>query len=329
MNFPGSGNYHLPLMERLHSKDLIGLEGITREELELVFSTADTFREFLDRPIRKLPTLRGKTILNMFFEASTRTQASFDLAAKRLSADTVSVSKKGSSVEKGETLLDTLRNIDAMRIDAVVIRHSAPGAPLFLARNTEASVINAGDGLHEHPTQALLDMFTLRGEMGDFKAKRVLITGDILHSRVARSNIFGMKAWGAEVVLCGPKPLVPEEFRAMGAEVSWNLAEEIPKADVIMALRIQNERLSESYFPSIREYRRLFGITADKMALAKDGVVLMHPGPVNWEVELDPRVTEMVKTVILDQVTNGVAIRMAVFYLLMAGSKEEEDGTVA
>ncbi|MGB9590687.1 MAG: aspartate carbamoyltransferase catalytic subunit [candidate division WOR-3 bacterium] len=316
-------------MERLHSKDLITLEGISREELELLFSTADTFREFLDRPIRKLPTLRGKTILNMFFEASTRTQASFDLAAKRLSADTVSVSKKGSSVEKGETLLDTLRNIEAMKIDAVVIRHSAPGAPLFLARNTSASVINAGDGLHEHPTQALLDMFTLRREMGDFAGKRILITGDILHSRVARSNIFGMRAWGAYVVLCGPRPLVPEDFRSLGAEVSWNLAEEIPKADVIMALRIQNERLSESYFPSIREFRRLFGITADKISLAKENVILMHPGPVNWEVELDPRVTEMVKTVILDQVTNGVAIRMAVFYLLIAGAREEQDGAIA
>jgi len=319
----------LPLMERLRSKDLIGLEGITREELELIFITADTFRVFLERPIRKLPTLRGKTILNMFFEASTRTQASFDLAAKRLSADTVSVSKKGSSVEKGETLLDTLRNIDAMKIDAVVIRHSAPGAAAFLARNTEASVINAGDGLHEHPTQALLDMFTLRREMGDFKGKRILIIGDILHSRVARSNIFGMKAWGADVALCGPRPLVPEEFRAMGAEVSWNLEEEIPKADVIMALRIQNERLSESFFPSVREFRRLYGITPDKIAKAKDNVILMHPGPVNWDVELDPRVTEMVKTVILDQVTNGVAVRMAVLYLLLAGAKEEENGTTA
>ncbi|MEO0179757.1 MAG: aspartate carbamoyltransferase catalytic subunit [candidate division WOR-3 bacterium] len=316
-------------METLFSKDLVGLEGITKPELELIFSTAETFREFLDRPIRKLPTLRGKTILNMFFEASTRTQASFDLAAKRLSADTVSVSKKGSSVEKGETLLDTLRNIDAMKIDAVVIRHSAPGAPHFLARHTQASVINAGDGLHEHPTQALLDMFTLMREMGDFSGKRVLIVGDILHSRVARSNIFGMRAWGANVVLCGPRPLVPEEFRGLGAEVSWDIDAEIPKADVIMALRIQRERLSASFFPSVREYRRLFGITAERIARAKEGVILMHPGPVNWEVELDPRVPEMVKTVILDQVTNGVAIRMAILYLLLAGSKEESNGSSA
>ncbi|MEO0191647.1 MAG: aspartate carbamoyltransferase catalytic subunit [candidate division WOR-3 bacterium] len=316
-------------METLFSKDLVGLEGITKPELELIFSTAETFREFLDRPIRKLPTLRGKTILNMFFEASTRTQASFDLAAKRLSADTVSVSKKGSSVEKGETLLDTLRNIDAMKIDAVVIRHSAPGAPHFLARHTQASVINAGDGLHEHPTQALLDMFTLMREMGDFSGKRVLIVGDILHSRVARSNIFGMGAWGANVVLCGPRPLVPEEFRGLGAEVSWDIDAEIPKADVIMALRIQRERLSASFFPSVREYRRLFGITAERIARAKEGVILMHPGPVNWEVELDPRVPEMVKTVILDQVTNGVAIRMAILYLLLAGSKEESNGSSA
>ncbi|MEO0141348.1 MAG: aspartate carbamoyltransferase catalytic subunit [candidate division WOR-3 bacterium] len=316
-------------METLFSKDLVGLEGITKPELELIFSTAETFREFLDRPIRKLPTLRGKTILNMFFEASTRTQASFDLAAKRLSADTVSVSKKGSSVEKGETLLDTLRNIDAMKIDAVVIRHSAPGAPHFLARHTQASVINAGDGLHEHPTQALLDMFTLMREMGDFSGKRVLIVGDILHSRVARSNIFGMRAWGANVVLCGPRPLVPEEFRGLGAEVSWDIDAEIPKADVIMALRIQRERLSASFFPSVREYRRLFGITAERIARAKEGVILMHPGPVNWEVELDPRVPEMVKTVILDQVTNGVAIRMAILYLLLAGAKEESNGSSA
>jgi len=311
-------------MDTLSSKDLLGLEGIKKQELELIFTTADSFREFLDRPIRKLPTLRGKTILNLFFEASTRTQASFDMAAKRLSADTVSVSKKGSAVEKGETLLDTLRNIEAMRIDAVVIRHSAPGAPAFLARNTDASVINAGDGLHEHPSQGLLDMFTLRQELGDFAGKRILIVGDILHSRVARSNLFGMKAWGADVVFCGPPTLVPREFEALGAEVSWNLDEEIPKADVVMALRIQNERLTESFFPSVREFRKFYGITADRMAGAKDNVILMHPGPVNWEVELDPRVQDTIKTVILDQVTNGVAVRMAIYYLLITGGKDAE-----
>ena len=313
------------MMDTLPSKDLLGLKGITREELELIFSTADSFLEFLNRPVRKLPTLRGKTILNLFFEASTRTQASFDMAAKRLSADTVSVSKKGSAVEKGETLLDTLRNIQAMKIDAVVIRHSAAGAPHFLARNTSASVINAGDGLHEHPSQALLDMFTLRKELGDFAGKRVLIVGDILHSRVARSNVFGMKAWGADVVLCGPPTLVPKDLAQMGSEVSWDLDAEMPKADVIMALRIQNERLTESYFPSVREFRKHFGLTPERMSRAKDNAILMHPGPVNWEVELDPKVQNMVKTVILDQVTNGVAVRMAIFYLLIAGGKEEED----
>ncbi len=303
-------------------KHLLGLEGISKAEMEEIFHAADVFSEFLKRPLRKLPTLRGKTILNMFFEPSTRTQASFDLAAKRLSADTVSVSKRGSAVEKGETLLDTLKNIEAMKIDAVVIRHSAPGAPHFLARHTNASVINAGDGAHEHPTQALLDIYTMLREFGDVAGKRVLIVGDVLHSRVARSDVFGLKAWGAEVVLCGPPTLVPKELEALGARVSWDLDSEIGEVDVVMALRIQRERMGKGFYPSIREYRRFWGITRERARMMKPGALLMHPGPVNWEVELDPEATEETRTVILDQVTNGVAIRMAVFYLLLAGGGE-------
>jgi len=258
----------------------------------------------------------------MFFEPSTRTQSSFDLAAKRLSADTVSVSTRGSAVQKGESLLDTLLNIDAMKADAFVIRHWASGAPHFLARYTKAAVINAGDGTHEHPTQALLDILTMQDRFGSIEGLDVLIVGDILHSRVARSNIFGLKKLGAKVTLSGPPTLLPEYFQDLGADISYDVDEAVKDKDVIMALRIQKERLEEAYFPSIREYRKFFGITIERLRKAKENAVIMHPGPVNWGVELDFDLLQERESLILNQVTNGVAVRMAVLYLFIKGEKE-------
>lgn len=310
--------------QQVKRKDLLGLQDLDREEIELILDTARSLREILERPIKKVPTLKGKTVVNMFFEPSTRTQSSFDLAAKRLSADTVSVSTKGSAVQKGESLLDTLLNIDAMKADAFIIRHWASGAPHFLARHTEAAVINAGDGTHEHPTQALLDMLTMQDKFGKIDGLNVLIVGDILHSRVARSNVFGLKKMGASVTLAGPPTLLPEHFESLGVEISYNIDEAVKDKDVIMALRIQKERLEEAYFPSIREYRKFFGITRERLRKAKDKAVIMHPGPVNWGVELDFDLLQERESLILDQVTNGVAIRMAVLYLFVRGEKSHE-----
>jgi aspartate carbamoyltransferase catalytic subunit len=308
--------------EGFKRKDLLGLEDLTPREIKLILDTALSFKEVLERPIKKVPTLRGKTVVHLFFEPSTRTQASFDLAAKRLSADTFNLSPGKSSVKKGETLLDTLKNLEAMKIDAVIVRHKSAGAPHFLARNTDAAVINAGDGSHEHPTQALLDMLTLREIFGDLKGLKVLIVGDILHSRVARSNIFGLTKMGAEVTLSGPPTLVPQELSSFGAKINYDLDEALRETDVVMALRVQRERLEESFFPSVREYRKFFGINKKRLLATNPKVVLMHPGPVNWGVELDLDVYDAVKTVILDQVTNGVAVRMAVLYLLVRGSSQ-------
>lgn len=305
-------------------KDLLGLEELEKIEIETILETAKSLREILYRPIKKVPTLKGKTVVNMFFEPSTRTQSSFDLAAKRLSADTVSVSTKGSAVQKGESLLDTLLNIDAMKADAFIIRHWASGAPHFLAKHTEAAVINAGDGTHEHPTQALLDMLTMLDRFGKIEGLNVLIVGDILHSRVARSNIFGLTKLGAHVTLAGPPTLLPEYFKELGVEISYNIDDAVKEKDVIMALRIQRERLEEAYFPSIREYRKYFGITRERLKKAKKNAVIMHPGPVNWGVELDFDLTEERESLILDQVTNGVAVRMAVLYLFIRGEKSHE-----
>ncbi|MGB9824274.1 MAG: aspartate carbamoyltransferase catalytic subunit [Candidatus Hydrothermia bacterium] len=305
-------------------KDLLGLEDLDRIEIETILETARSLREILYRPIKKVPTLKGKTVVNMFFEPSTRTQSSFDLAAKRLSADTVSVSTKGSAVQKGESLLDTLLNIDAMKADAFIIRHWASGAPHFLARHTEAAVINAGDGTHEHPTQALLDMLTMMDRFGNIEGLNVLIVGDILHSRVARSNIFGLTKLGARVTLAGPPTLLPEYFKEMGVEISYDIDEAVKEKDVIMALRIQRERLEEAYFPSIREYRKYFGITRERLKKANKHAVIMHPGPVNWGVELDFDLIQERESLILDQVTNGVAVRMAVLYLFIKGEKSHE-----
>ncbi|MEO0239806.1 MAG: aspartate carbamoyltransferase catalytic subunit [candidate division WOR-3 bacterium] len=309
---------------QIKRKDLLGLEDLTREEIEIILDTAKSMREILDRPIKKVPTLKGKTVVNMFFEPSTRTQSSFDLAAKRLSADTVSVSTKGSAVQKGESLLDTLLNIDAMKADAFIVRHWASGAPHFLAKHTEAAVINAGDGTHEHPTQALLDMLTMEDRFGKIEGLRVLIVGDILHSRVARSNIFGLKKMGAHVTLAGPPTLLPEYFKELGVEICYDIDEAVKDKDVIMALRIQKERLEEAYFPSIREYRKYFGITRERLKKASKNAVIMHPGPVNWGVELDFDLIQERESLILDQVTNGVAIRMAVLYLFIRGEKAHE-----
>jgi len=306
-------------MERvqLSSPHLLGLEGYPREDILAILDTARGFLKVLKQPIPKLPTLRGRTVLNLFFEPSTRTQASFDLAAKRLSADIVNISPKSSSVVKGEHLLDTLRNVEAMRVDAVVVRHRAPGVPHQLARHTRASVINAGDGAHEHPTQALLDLFTLREHFGDLQGLRVAIVGDILHSRVARSNIFGLSTLGAEVILVGPPTLVPREFEDFGnVRVVHRLEDDLLQSvDAVMALRIQKERLEASFFGSLREYHLLYGITRERARKIRG--VLLHPGPVNWGVELERGVEEEVTTLILDQVTHGVAVRMAVLYLLL------------
>lgn len=311
---------------QLRSRHLLGIEGLTREEISLILDTSVSFKEILDRPIPKVPTLRGKTIANLFFESSTRTRFSFELAEKRLSADTVNFSASTSSILKGETLKDTARNIEAMKIDSVVIRHSAAGAPHFLAHCLDASVINAGDGTHEHPTQALLDMMTLREKFGKLEKLRVVIVGDIEHSRVARSNIFGLKAVGTRVGVCGPVTLLPREVERLGVTIYPRIEDALSEADVLNVLRIQLERQKGGLFPSLREYRTLFGITRERLDRAGREITIMHPGPINRGVEIDSDVADGDYSVILDQVTNGVAVRMAVLYLLTGGrSKFEGD----
>jgi aspartate carbamoyltransferase catalytic subunit len=309
---PGLGEERV----RWTARHLLGLEGIGREELTTVLDTAARFREILDRPVKKVPTLRGVTIANLFFEPSTRTRMSFELAEKRLSADTLSFSSSTSSVKKGETLRDTVRNIEAMMVDMVVIRHSSPGAPHFLAQHIDASVLNAGDGAHEHPTQALLDIFTMRERLGDLEGKRVAIVGDILHSRVAKSDVWGLKALGAHVTLCGPTTFMPAEIERMGVDVTCDIAAATGEADVVNVLRIQHERQEGGFLPSLREYTRLFGIDAERVRRMRPDVLIMHPGPINRGVELAPDVADSEKSVILDQVTNGVAVRMAIIYLI-------------
>jgi len=304
---------------QLKSRHLLGLEGVPREDIAQILDTAVSFKNVLERPIPKVPTLRGKTVVNLFFEASTRTRFSFELAEKRLSADTINFSASSSSVLKGETLKDTIRNIEAMRIDFVVMRHSAPGAPHFLTKCVDAVVINAGDGAHEHPTQALLDMLTLREKTGKLKGLHVVIVGDISHSRVARSNIFGLKTMGANVGICGPGSLIPREVEKLGVTVYSRIEDAIAEADVLNILRIQLERQKGSPFPSLREYRSLFGITRERLDQAGKEMVIMHPGPMNRGVEIDSDVADGDHSVILEQVTNGVAVRMAVLYLLAGG----------
>jgi|UniRef100_A0A7C4XUG8 aspartate carbamoyltransferase catalytic subunit len=303
-------------------KDLLGIEELNSKEIQNYLDTAEKFLEILDRPIPIIPALRGKTILTLFFEPSTRTQISFSVAAKRLSADVINFSASTSSVKKGETLLDTAKNIEAMKVDGVVVRHFASGAPKILAENLNAFVINAGDGTHEHPTQALLDMMTMRQHFGYLKNLNVLIVGDILHSRVARSNIFGLKTMGANVAVCAPPTLIPIDIEKLNVEVFYNLDEIIGDFDVVMALRIQLERQEAGLFPSVREYRNLYGLTVERVKRMKPKSIIMHPGPTNRGLEIDPEVADGPKSVILKQVKNGVAMRMGILFIHAGGKIE-------
>ncbi len=300
----------------LSSRHLLGLDGVPKGDIELILDTAVSFKEILNRPIKKVPTLQGKTIVNLFFENSTRTRISFELAERRLSADVVNFSASGSSVSKGETLKDTARNIEAMKIDMVVIRHSAAGTPHFLTRVVQAAVLNAGDGCHEHPTQALLDMYTLKEKFGSLDGLRVCIIGDISHSRVARSNIYGLRTMGAKVSVCGPATLIPKEIEKLDVEVYHRIDDVLPKVDALNVLRIQMERQSGGLFPSLREYHRFFGVTKERLDKIDHPITIMHPGPINRDVELSADVADGPHSVILEQVLNGVAIRMSVLYLL-------------
>jgi len=304
---------------RLTEKDLLGIRDLTVDEINLVLDTAESFIEVSTREIKKVPTLRGKTIINLFLEASTRTRTSFEIAGKRLSADTINISSATSSIVKGETLIDTARNLEAMNPDIIVIRHSAAGAPHILARIMKQPIINAGDGAHEHPTQALLDLMTIRAKKGRVSGLRVAIVGDIAHSRVARSNIYGLIKMGAHVTVAGPATMMPRYIDRMGVAVSYRLEEAIRDADIIMMLRIQTERQHENLFPSLREYANYFCLNRENIRLAKDDVLVMHPGPINRGVEIAPDIADGPYSVILDQVTNGVAVRMALLYLLTGG----------
>ena len=301
-------------------KDLIGLETLSAAQIQFILDTAEPFKEVSERAIKKVPALRGKTIVNLFFEASTRTRISFEFAEKRLSADTVNVATQGSSVSKGETLVDTARNLEAMRIDMVVIRHGASGAAQFLGDRIESNVINAGDGKHEHPTQALLDMLTLRDKFGRIAGLKVAVCGDILHSRVARSNIWGLIKLGAEVGVCGPPSLLPRGIEELGVTVLPRIEDAIAWADALNVLRLQLERMQAGFIPSLREYNRVFGVTRDRLSRAPKDLVILHPGPMNRGVEIDSDVADGEHSVILPQVTNGVAVRMAVLYLLAGGT---------
>jgi aspartate carbamoyltransferase catalytic subunit len=306
----------------LLGKDLLGIEPLTRDQIRLVLDTAEPFKEISERAIKKVPTLRGATVVNLFFEASTRTRVSFEFAEKRLSADAVNVAATGSSVAKGETLVDTARNLEAMRIDMVVIRHAASGAAQFLAERIESNVINAGDGTHEHPTQGLLDLLTLRDHFGRLEGLKVCICGDVLHSRVARSNIWGLQKMGAEVGVCGPRSLLPNAIDDFGVSVFERIEDAIQWADALNILRLQLERMTTGYIPSLREYNRVFGVSRVRLERAPRDLLILHPGPMNRGVEIDSDVADGPHSVILDQVTNGVAVRMATLYLLAGGRPE-------
>ena len=303
-------------------KHLFGLKGVSKQDITTIIDTAVSFREVLDRPIRIVPTLKGVAVLNLFYEESTRTRISFELAERRLSAEVVSFVKNSSSVSKGESLRDTVRNIEAMKIDLIVVRHKSPGTPQFLAAHTNCKIINAGDGAHEHPTQALLDMMTMRQHFGSLEGLRVLIVGDILHSRVARSDIWGLKTMGAHVDVCGPATLIPLEMGNFGVNIYFNFDEIISDYDVIYMLRIQKERQQAGLLSSSREYTAMFGLTRDRVKRTKRDAVIMHPGPINRGIELDYEVADSDKSLILEQVTNGEAIRMAVLYLLSGRSEQ-------
>ena len=312
---------------QLSTKHLLGIKYLNREDIDLIFETADSFKEVINRPIKKVPSLRDITIANLFFENSTRTRISFELAEKRLSADVVNFSSSASSVKKGETLLDTVNNILSMKVDMVVMRHPAPGAASFLSNHIDANIVNAGDGTHEHPTQALLDAFSIRNHFGSFKGLKVVIIGDILHSRVALSNIFCLRKLGAEVMVCGPPTLVPKHIESLGVKVSYHVREALEWCDVANVLRIQLERQDIKYFPSLREYTQYYGIDKPLLDSLKSSVVIMHPGPINRGVELSSEVADSDQSIILEQVENGVAVRMAVLYLLAAPRSRSMAGT--
>lgn len=305
-------------------KDLLGIEPLEKYEIQMLLDQAASFKEVSTRAIKKVPALRGKTVINFFYEASTRTRMSFEVAAKRLSADTYSIAKTGSSLSKGETLIDTVLNLEAMNPDIIILRHSASGAPHLISKYTQAGVVNAGDGAHEHPSQALLDAFTMREKKGTLEGLRVSIIGDISHSRVALSNIFLLNKMGAHVTVCGPASYLPVEIETLGVTKTTKIEEAIDGADVIMMLRIQLERQGGKSLPSLREYYQLYGLTPERMMKAKPDALVMHPGPLNRGVEIDSAVADGPRSVILEQVTNGVAVRMAILYLLLGGSKDED-----
>ena len=300
----------------LSSRHLLGLYGVPKEDLQLILDTAQTFREVLERPIKKVPTLQGKTIVNLFYENSTRTRISFELAQKRLSADTVNFSTSTSSTKKGETFKDTVRNIEAMKVDMIVVRHQSAGVPQYLTKISKANIINAGDGRHEHPTQGLLDMYSIREKFGRLEGLKICIVGDIAHSRVALSNIYGLKTMGAEVSVCGPLTMIPFGIETLGIKIYNRIEDALSNNDVLNVLRIQLERDAGKLIPSLREYHRFFGITAERIEKYNKEVLILHPGPINRGVELSSEVADGPYQVILDQVTNGVAVRMAVLYLL-------------
>ncbi|MGD8254759.1 MAG: aspartate carbamoyltransferase catalytic subunit [Syntrophobacterales bacterium] len=308
---------------QFRKKDLLGIKQLEPEEINLILETAETFKEISTRPIKKVPTLRGRTVVHLFYEPSTRTRTSFEIAAKRLSADTFNISASTSSIVKGETLLDTAKNLEAMNPDVIVLRHSAAGAPHLLAKHVQASVINAGDGMHEHPTQALLDLLTIKDKKKTISGQTVAIIGDIAHSRVARSNIWALTKMGARILVAGPTTMMPHDLDKLGVEVFYRPEDVIPEADVIMMLRIQLERQGQMLLPSLREYARVFGLNEEKLSQAKPDVLIMHPGPINRGVEISPSVADGPYSVILDQVNNGVAVRMALLYLLIGGEKDE------
>ncbi len=300
----------------LSSRHLIGLQGVPEKDIQLILDTATTFREILERPIKKVPTLKGKTIVNLFFENSTRTRISFELAQKRLSMDTVNFSTSTSSTKKGETFKDTVKNIEAMKIDMIVVRHQSAGVPKYLTEISDANIINAGDGRHEHPTQALLDMYSIREKLGKLKGLKVCIVGDVAHSRVSLSNIYGLQTMGAEVSLCGPATMMPKDVEKLGVKVFNNIDEAIDYNDVLNVMRIQLEREAGNTIPSLREYNKYFGITRQRMEKHNKEILLLHPGPINRGVEMDPEICDGPNQIILPQVTNGVAVRMAILYLL-------------
>ena len=305
-------------MEQLSVNHLLGIKYLKEEDVHLIFKTADHFKEVINRPIKKVPSLRDITVANLFFENSTRTKLSFELAEKRLSADMINFSASQSSVNKGETLIDTVNNILAMKVDVVVIRHPNPGVALFLSKNVDACIINAGDGTHEHPSQALLDAYSINEKLGGLKGKKIAIVGDILHSRVALSNIYALKMLGAQIQLCGPKSLIPKHIESLGVTISSDLMQTLKWCDAVNMLRVQNERMDLNYFPSNREYAQLYGLNAKKLASLKKEIILLHPGPINRGVEITSDVADSKNAIILDQVENGVAVRMAIIYLLVA-----------